>query len=281
MLTLHSGTAPHYLRKTFTLRRLLARITCALQQCVVAVNNNIYTTLLALDIPSSKLEVMPAYLQPPTLTALPPATERVLQNRWPILTTTLFFRPEYGFESLVMAASSLRSVYPKLRWIVIGSGEQAKEARQLVHGYGLQDTVTLLGDVPHDVCLSLISRSDIFARVNLADADSISVREALALGVPTVASNVGTRPPGSILFEAGSVIDLVSKIRSAVTPGKKRTRSHSTANKDWSMRLLDLYAQTHSTAWEEQPRLPTPVRETPVRETTRRQEQFRDHFPAA
>jgi glycosyltransferase involved in cell wall biosynthesis len=55
-------------------------------------------------------------------------------------------------------------------------------------------------------------RSHVFVRATLEDGDSISVREALALGVPVVASRVGTRPPGTILFHPGDVEDMLSKV---------------------------------------------------------------------
>jgi hypothetical protein len=57
--------------------------------------------------------------------------------------------------------------------------------------------------VNHDACLALMSACDVFLRPTLEDGDSISVREALALGVPVVASRVGARPAGAILFRPG------------------------------------------------------------------------------
>jgi glycosyltransferase involved in cell wall biosynthesis len=76
--------------------------------------------------------------------------------------------------------------------------------------------VLLAGDVDHDTCLALMSASDVFIRPTLEDGDSISVREALELKVPVVASRVGTRPPGAILFHPGDVEDLLSKLECAL-----------------------------------------------------------------
>ena len=55
-------------------------------------------------------------------------------------------------------------------------------------------------------------KSDVFVRPTFMDGDAISVREAGTLGVPVVASNVGTRPEGTVLFEVGNKSQLVKQI---------------------------------------------------------------------
>ena len=49
-------------------------------------------------------------------------------------------------------------------------------------------------------------------RPTLADGDAISVREALALGRPVVASAVGARPPAAALFRAGDAAACAEQI---------------------------------------------------------------------
>jgi glycosyltransferase involved in cell wall biosynthesis len=98
----------------------------------------------------------------------------------------------------------------------MGSGEQREEAERQIHATGLEENVLLLGDVNHDACLALMSVSDVFIRPTLEDGDSTSVREALSLGVPVVASRMGTRPPAAILFEPGDVGEMISKIELAM-----------------------------------------------------------------
>jgi glycosyltransferase involved in cell wall biosynthesis len=57
-----------------------------------------------------------------------------------------------------------------------------------------------------------MSRSSVFVRPTFRDGDSISVREALALGLHVVASDVGVRPSGTIVFAAGNVDELVEAL---------------------------------------------------------------------
>jgi glycosyltransferase involved in cell wall biosynthesis len=136
-----------------------------------------------------------------------------------VLSTVLFFRPEYGFELLIAAVERLRKNYPSAGCLVMGDSANAQEMREALESKGLGDAFVLLGDVDHEECLSLLSRSDVFVRATYNDGDSISVREALSLGVPVVASNVGTRPAGSFVFKAGSVDGLLACIESALNAG--------------------------------------------------------------
>jgi len=156
-----------------------------------------------------------------------------------LFSTTLFFRPEYGFDLLTTAVARLRLRYPSVGCAVMGSGEQREDAERQIHETGLEENVLLLGDVKHDDCLALMSVSDVFVRPTLEDGDSISVREALSLGVPVVASRIGTRPAGAILFQPGDVGEMLSKIELAMAT--KRDGGAPVAG--CMNRLMEIYQQ--------------------------------------
>jgi len=89
-----------------------------------------------------------------------------------------------------------------------------------------------------------MSASDVFLRPTLEDGDSISVREALALGVPVVASRAGTRPDGALLFHRGDVEEMCAKVELALTV---KSGSHSSAGAlsagTGMDRLMEIYRQ--------------------------------------
>ena len=123
-----------------------------------------------------------------------------------------------------------------------GDGERRATRRSRKSGFatsGLEENVLLLGDVDHETCLALMSACDVFLRPTLEDGDSISVREALSMGVPVVASRIGTRPAGAILFHSGDVEDMLAKIALALAE-KRGGQTESAGSMD---RLLEIYRQ--------------------------------------
>ena len=218
VVTLHSGLLPAYVNGS-PLRRLLVRRACAGFSRIVCVNPEIERALAAAGVPAERLLVRPAFLPPPPPSgALPADLELWLLHHAPVLSSTLFFRPEYGLDVLLAAVAELRQRHPRLGCVVMGGGDRA-EADALLRRHGLGEAVLLLGDISHEQCLQVIARSDLFVRPSRADGDSISVREALALGVRTVASDVGRRPEGVHLCRPGDVNGLVGTIeRARVAP---------------------------------------------------------------
>jgi len=157
-----------------------------------------------------------------------------------VLSTTLFFRPEYGFDLLVEAVARLRRDYPHIGLLAMGSGGEPGDAEALLRRRGLYESVHLAGDMDHDECLKAISRSDVFLRPTRADGDSISVREAVALGIPTVASRVGHRPEGVRMFPVGDVEALVESVRAVL---RQRRRACARSPTEILRRLLELYGK--------------------------------------
>jgi glycogen synthase len=241
LLTLHSGMAPRYLSCASVWRRMLAAFACSLYTRVICVSSEIQKTLFSLGVPASATEVLPAYLT----TGPRQAIQNTRLRRWaehhrPLLSTALFFRPEYGFDVLVAALARLRRSYPQLGCVAMGSGEQRAEAEARICGERLENSILLAGDVDHDTCLEVMSISDVFVRPTFDDGDSIAVREALSLGMPVVASNASNRPEGVILFQTNDVEDLHAKLEAALlVPRRAVTPAAGEVG-----RLLDVYRRT-------------------------------------
>ncbi len=237
ILTLHSGMAPGYLRGGVA-RRKMAAAACGFYGRIVCVSAAIQEAVKGLGVAPAKTEIAPACLG----AARPGAAVDAGLVSWierhePVFSTTLSFRPEYGFPALVAGLAKLRQRHPRAGCLVMGTGEEREEAESRIREAHLEENILLVGDVDHEVCLSLMSRSDVFLRPTLEDGDSISVREALALGVPVVASRVGTRPEGAILFEPGNVDDMLGKLEVAMS----RPAGHGGSVESCLGRLLEIY----------------------------------------
>lgn len=216
-LTLHSGMLPDYLQGP-AWRRTVARFTCVMYDRIICVNEEIADELASLGVPRRQLEIKPAFLPIPlSQFSIPERIESWMRRRSPVISATLFFRPEYGFELLLEAVSILRQRHPALGCLVMGGEEDSAEVRCLIKERRLSETILLAGDVDHELCLALLSQSAVFVRPTLRDGDSIAVREAMSCGIPVVASNVGTRPTGTLLFESGDLKGLVEQVEKALT----------------------------------------------------------------
>lgn len=240
ILTLHSGMAPGYLQTAPRWRRRLAAFTCALYGQVICVSPEIGRALSSLGLESQRMEVLPAFLSTESPGVSPESGLLAwIERHRPLFSTVLFFRPEYGFDLLVAGLARLKSRYPSFGCLVMGSGEQRAEAERRVREAGLQESTLLLGDVNHDACLALMSACNVFLRPTLEDGDSISVREALSLGVPVVASRVGTRPAGAILFHPGDVEQMLATIELALAV----KRGNQPPERGCMDRLMEIYRQ--------------------------------------
>jgi glycosyltransferase involved in cell wall biosynthesis len=219
---------------------MVAELACLQFNRLICVNDEIAVTLRDLGVASNRIDVIPAFLP---FTArpvkMPPELDTWMEERSPILSTAMFFRPEYGFELLVSGLKKLVRHRPRLGCLVMGSGEQHLAAEMLTNQLGLRESVRFLGDVDHEMCLALIARSNVFVRPTYQDGDSLCVREAVSLGVPVVASQVGTRPAEVLLFEPGNVDQLVSQLNCAIDT---KTAPLSQGHINSIDRLLNLYS---------------------------------------
>jgi glycosyltransferase involved in cell wall biosynthesis len=101
-------------------------------------------------------------------------------------------RPEKGLEDLVTAAALVRERCPRVQVVVHGDGPCREELSARIAALGLGDAVTLAGatDTPAEALRAL----DVFALPSRSEASSNALLEAMATGLPVVASRVGGTP---------------------------------------------------------------------------------------
>ena len=97
-----------------------------------------------------------------------------------------------GLDNLLLAAPQVFERHANARFLLAGDGEQRQRLIELRDHLGLSDRIHFLGhveDVP-----SLLAASDILCHPSLAEGLPNAIVEAMASGVPVVASNVGGIP---------------------------------------------------------------------------------------
>lgn len=97
-----------------------------------------------------------------------------------------------GHEYLIEAAAKLKPDFPSLHLVIVGSGDRRDALLRLAESVGLRDAVHLLGhrdDV--EICLAGM---DLFVLPSLNEGMGRALIEAMAAGLPVIASRVGGIP---------------------------------------------------------------------------------------
>jgi glycosyltransferase involved in cell wall biosynthesis len=103
--------------------------------------------------------------------------------------TVANLRPEKNHETLIAVAAQLASSCPNLRYQIVGEGSRRAVLEKLAAKHGVSHLVEFLGhrdDVP-----ALLAAADIFVLPSRSEAFPNGAIEAMAAGLPVVASAVG------------------------------------------------------------------------------------------
>lgn len=97
-----------------------------------------------------------------------------------------------GIEYLLSAAASLQGEFPALRVEIAGSGPQRAKLEAVAAHWGLGEHVKFLGWI--DDLTSVLSRWDAFVMPSLEEGFPVAALDAMAAGLPVVATSVGGVP---------------------------------------------------------------------------------------
>jgi glycosyltransferase involved in cell wall biosynthesis len=176
-------------------------------------------------------------------TNVPDYVSEFIARHRPIIVLVGAMERVHGIDSLIWALSILKPAYPEFGAILIAyksvNTAYRSEVDDLVDALDLRETVLVPDSLP-DV-LAVVRMANVFVRPTRSDGDSIAVREALALGVPVVASQVGYRPDGVILFPAGDYRQLAAAISHALSFPGKNTVPQTGSTQETVARYLQVY----------------------------------------
>jgi glycosyltransferase involved in cell wall biosynthesis len=176
---------------------------------------------------------------------------RTPAQKRPGMTVTVLanLRPEKGIVQIIEAAAAVRRAAPDVRVDIWGEGPLRSEAEARIQSLGLSETVRLRGSTrtPEDV----LRRSDVFVLPSLSEASSNVLLEAMATGLPVVATRIGGTPalvgdaavlipPGDSSALAAAVLDLVrNKPLASRLAASARTRAIEEFGMDRMLERVD------------------------------------------
>lgn len=92
------------------------------------------------------------------------------------------------------AIKALQYLSKNIKFVVLGRGPDEKKLRALTKELGFENRVLFLGEISHDAMPKYLQISDIYVRASLSEGLGSAFLEAMAAGLPVIATPVGGIP---------------------------------------------------------------------------------------
>lgn len=127
-------------------------------------------------------------------------------NSKPVIGTIANLYPTKGIKYLIEAAALLKTMIPDSKFIIqiIGEGRERKNLELRIKNYGLESTIFLLGKLPN--ASEHLRDFDIFVLPSIKEGFPYTILEAMAAGLPIVATKVGGIPEILIDKKTGLIV---------------------------------------------------------------------------
>ena len=95
--------------------------------------------------------------------------------------------PEKSVDEIIEAFNILKQKNKKnIKLLIVGSGPSFTDLQELVNNYQLEDTVTLVGKIPHEEVPIYYQMADIFVSTSTTETQGLTFIEAMASHLPVI-----------------------------------------------------------------------------------------------
>jgi D-inositol-3-phosphate glycosyltransferase len=204
---------------------------------VIAVSDHIADQAISLGVAPDRISVIRSGVDLDHFRPRDRALARValgISEQMPLVLFVGNLEPRKQVDVLLRAIAHVRDNVPGLVALIVGSGESAGVQDQTVRlvrlseELGLDGVVQFVGRVADEHLLDMYAAADVFALPSSSEAQGIAALEAMASGLPVVASAVGgllgTIDDGQTgcLVPPGDVTSLASRIRELLQDRARR-----------------------------------------------------------
>jgi glycosyltransferase involved in cell wall biosynthesis len=189
---------------------------------VICVNKLMLEVFARFGVKKERLRLIyPFYHRSPDESVnVPSQLKEFIENHHPFLLSVGLLEPDYDLFLQINALEKIKKKFPRAGLMIVGSGSLEDELKKRISESGCAEHIFLAGDVRHPVTLHLINEADILLRTTLFDGDAISVREALHLETPVIATDNGMRPEGVHLIPTRDIDALTTAIETVASREK-------------------------------------------------------------
>ncbi len=152
---------------------------------------------------------------------------------------------------------------PEVRFKVLGIGPEERSLKTLAKTEGVENRIEFLGYISHDEMPAHLHRADFYIRPSRSEGQGASFIEAMAAGLPLIATGVGGIPDFLTNNETGfvvepnnpkSIADVVQNalqspelVRTISTTVKERAKKY-----DWDMIAVRMRNEAFEPLWQKQ-----------------------------
>lgn len=244
ILTFHSGGYPSSPEGQSAKRNSLRGMIFRRFDALIGVNQEIVDFFVKLGVSKRRTRLIypHAVARAEIASQLPEPLASFFTAHDQVLIAVCLLEPEYDLPRQIEALGPVLQQFPGAGLAILGSGSLEAVLRQQISAVPYSEHILMCGDVPHEVTLRAIVESRALLRTTLYDGDAISVREALYLGTPVIATDNGMRPEGVELVPVGNTEALVDAILRLLQSGGKK-RAQSTPDDENLAEVLNLYLE--------------------------------------
>jgi glycosyltransferase involved in cell wall biosynthesis len=169
---------------------------------VICISEAVRQCLVHAQVSSGKLVVIPDFVDCAHFDPAAVVAER--HDERPTILSIGRLTREKGHRVLLEAMARVVQAVPSARLRVCGIGEEEARLKKFAEAGGISSQVAFVGFVP-DPRTELAS-ADVFAMPSLSEGLGVAVLEAMAMGVPVVATDAGGLPEAVAHGESGLVV---------------------------------------------------------------------------
>jgi glycosyltransferase involved in cell wall biosynthesis len=236
-LTFHAGVEQVYFPRSRAPRWApVFRLLFALPRTIICNSEAVKQRIAEYGVAPEKIVPIPAfstqYLERRAVDL--PAALAAFYGKCPrIVFSYTRLRPLFYPVEIIRGFAAVARTLPDVGLVLCGVSDHKEialeaQVRAEIVAQDLSDRILVVDDLDHDTFLEALARASLYLRSHVSDGVCSSVLEALSLGVPVVASENGTRPPGVLTYPAADadalarvLIDALAR-REAIRPQLSR-----------------------------------------------------------
>lgn len=241
-------------------KKIIIKTSLKFSSAVIAANRDIKELCLNIGVKPEKIHLIspfiPPFIKENEINEIPKNIKDFISKHSPIISANAykisFFNNQdlYGIDLCVILAAHLQKEYPDIGFVFllpnVGNHDYFNKLKSILSEKNIENNFIFITE-PLDQFYPILMKSDIFVRPTNTDGDSVSIKEALYLDVPVIASDAVIRHESTILFKNRSMDDYIEKCEEVINNYefyKKMVESTELEKND--EKILELYYKVYN-----------------------------------